>query len=171
MTVETIPEHITAAYLQTLPQTLIVSWASDCAEHVLGMFEGKHPTDNRPRLAIAAARGWVAGTVTGVEAQEVADAAYAGAAAAYAAPTAADAAYAAYAAAAAAYAAAAVVPAYASADAVYAAYAAYAAATDAAAYAHAAAVYAAYSAAIAASAASERVWQRNRLRELLANDE
>jgi hypothetical protein len=36
-------------------------WAAACAEHVLETFESRHPGDDRPRLAIAAARAWAAG--------------------------------------------------------------------------------------------------------------
>jgi len=34
-------------------------WASDCAEHVLIYFEGKHPDNSNPREAIEAVRLWV----------------------------------------------------------------------------------------------------------------
>ena len=37
----------------------ITSFACDCAERVLGVFEGDHPDDMRPRAAIEAARAWV----------------------------------------------------------------------------------------------------------------
>ena len=92
-------------------------WAADCAERVLPIFEAKYPNDNRPRLAIEAARGVDGDAAYAAAAYAAAYAAYAAAAdaAARAAADAADAAaYAAYA----AYAA----------DAAYAAYAADAAA-------------------------------------------
>ncbi len=38
-------------------------WAVDCAEHVLHLFEEKHPKDNRPRKAIEAARAWARGEI------------------------------------------------------------------------------------------------------------
>jgi hypothetical protein len=79
-----------------------VRYAIFAAEQVLGIFEGKHPDDKRPRQAIEAARRYLE---TPCDAADAAYAAYAADAAAYAAD-AADAAYAAYAAADAAYAAA-----------------------------------------------------------------
>jgi len=91
-----------------------VSWAVECAESVLPIFEAKHTGDDRPRKAIQAAKDWIAGKITATQAR-----------AAAAAADAADAAYAAYA----AYAA--------DADAADAAYAAYAAAAADAAYAYA----------------------------------
>lgn len=39
-------------------------FAADCAERVLPIFEGSHPTDNRPRLAIRAARDFANGRIT-----------------------------------------------------------------------------------------------------------
>lgn len=41
----------------------LVLWAADCAEHVLPHFEDRRPDDDRPRLAIDAARAWVRGEV------------------------------------------------------------------------------------------------------------
>jgi hypothetical protein len=115
---------------------------ADVAESVLHIFESKYPDDDRPRKAIAAARG---------NASAAADAAYAAAAdaTAAAADATADAAAAAAADAYAAYAAAA--------DAAYAAYAAAADATYAAACAAAdAAAYVAYTAAYAAAATARK---------------
>ena len=43
---------------------LLALWASDCAEHVLNLFETEQPTDPRPRHAIDMARAWVRGEVT-----------------------------------------------------------------------------------------------------------
>jgi hypothetical protein len=40
---------------------LLALWAADCAEHVLGLFEGERPDDLRPRRAIDAARAWARG--------------------------------------------------------------------------------------------------------------
>ena len=37
----------------------LATWALDCAERVLPLFEKKHPEDNRPRKAIEALRAWV----------------------------------------------------------------------------------------------------------------
>jgi len=38
-------------------------WAADCAEHVLPYFEEKYPNDDRPRVAIEAARAWTRGEI------------------------------------------------------------------------------------------------------------
>lgn len=40
---------------------LLALWAADCAEHVLPLFEREVTDDDRPRLAIEAARAWVRG--------------------------------------------------------------------------------------------------------------
>jgi len=88
--------------------------AADIAESVLHIFESKYPNDNRPRLAIEAARN------TKMNSQEKVDAARCAADAAYAANTARCAADAAYAAANAAYAWSAADAAYAAANAAYA---------------------------------------------------
>ena len=42
----------------------LVSYACDCAEHVLAIFEAKYPTDKRPRAAIETTRKWLAGEAT-----------------------------------------------------------------------------------------------------------
>ena len=39
-------------------------FAADCAEHVLSIFEKKYPEDQRPRLAIQAARQFARGKIT-----------------------------------------------------------------------------------------------------------
>jgi hypothetical protein len=39
-------------------------WAADCAERVLPYFESERPRDERPRLAIAAARAWSHGEIS-----------------------------------------------------------------------------------------------------------
>jgi hypothetical protein len=105
----------------------VVKAAVSCARLALPIWKAKHPTDDRPRLAIVAAERWA--KAPSEANRKAAYAAYAAAAAyaAYAAAAAAAAAYAAY------------------------AYAAYAAAAAAAAYAAAA-----YAAADAADAASAR---------------
>ena len=115
-----------------LPSKDRIRYAIYAAGQVLALYENKHPSDNRPRLAIRAARAYLKNPST-TNKNAAANAAYA----AYAATDAADAAYAAYAA-------------YAAADAAYAAtHAAYATA-DAAADAADAATHAAYAAADAA---------------------
>ncbi|MEZ0493257.1 putative immunity protein [Kineococcus sp. TBRC 1896] len=42
---------------------LLASWAADCAEHVLELFERERPEDRRPREAVDATRAWVAGSL------------------------------------------------------------------------------------------------------------
>ncbi|KAF5061465.1 MAG: hypothetical protein PHT97_00180 [Methanoculleus sp.] len=37
----------------------MATWAADCAERVLPLFEEAYPEDNRPRNAIEACRAWV----------------------------------------------------------------------------------------------------------------
>jgi hypothetical protein len=93
--------------LRLIPQAKLRFAAADIAESVLDIYEAKYPNDNRPRLAIEAARNGSAAARAAAYAAYAAahDAAYAAAYAAYAAAAAAayDAAYdAAYAAAAAA---------------------------------------------------------------------
>jgi hypothetical protein len=43
---------------------LLASWAADCAEHVLPLFSHRYLDDDRPRLAIEAARAWSRGEIT-----------------------------------------------------------------------------------------------------------
>jgi hypothetical protein len=43
---------------------LLALWAATCAGHVLHLFESAHPSDLRPRQAIAQARAWVRGEIT-----------------------------------------------------------------------------------------------------------
>ncbi len=40
-------------------QRLLATWAAECAERVLPLFEKAHPNDDRPRRAIDACRAWV----------------------------------------------------------------------------------------------------------------
>ena len=87
-----------------MDHTQQVQFAIFCAEQTIKIFESKYPTDKRPRLAIQAAKDFLAGKSTAYAAANAANAAYAAHAAANAAG-AADAAYAADAAADAAYAA------------------------------------------------------------------
>lgn len=54
-------------------------WAALCAEHVLEYFEEKYPTDNRPHMAIEAARAWARGDIKVTEARIAAFAAHAAA--------------------------------------------------------------------------------------------
>jgi hypothetical protein len=124
-------------------QPLMVTWACDCAERVLPIWEAKYPNDKRPHEAITSARNWAANPCE--ETQQ---------ASSYAADAAVRAAY-----------AAACAAAYAARAAYAAARASYAAARASA--ARAADARAADAAAYAADAAAERDWQINRLKELL----
>jgi hypothetical protein len=54
---------------------LLALWAAECAEHVLAVFEAVCPEDNRPCLAIEAARAWTKGEITVTQAKEAAGAA------------------------------------------------------------------------------------------------
>lgn len=48
----------------------IALWASDCAEHVLPIFERYYPADRRPKEAIDAARAWARGEIRVGEARK-----------------------------------------------------------------------------------------------------
>lgn len=41
----------------------LASWAADCAERSLHLFEQSHPDDRRPRKAIELARAWARGDI------------------------------------------------------------------------------------------------------------
>lgn len=58
---------------------LLVSWAADCAEHVLPLFTAKYPEDERPSRAIETARAWSRGEASVAEAREAALATHAAA--------------------------------------------------------------------------------------------
>jgi len=58
---------------------LLTLWATECAEHVLYLFEKDHPEDDRPRKAIEAARAWLRGELKMTEARRFAFAAHAAA--------------------------------------------------------------------------------------------
>ena len=60
-------------------QRLLMLWATDCAEHVLPIFETQYPDDKRPREAIEAGRAWVRGNISVSEARTAAFAAHAAA--------------------------------------------------------------------------------------------
>src|SRR3990167_646278 len=72
---------------------ILIAFAIYCAESVLPLFEAKYPDDNRPREAIAAAKAYMAGSITLKELKNKRNAANAAAyaAAAYAAAYAVDA--------------------------------------------------------------------------------
>jgi len=52
---------ITADRLEKVPKRLVVTFAADCAERVLPIFERAYPEDPRPREAIATVREWIEG--------------------------------------------------------------------------------------------------------------
>ncbi|WP_306910827.1 putative immunity protein [Arthrobacter sp. B3I9] len=55
---------------QTLSETerrLVATWAADCAERVVALFEAEAPADARPRDAIARARAFARGELTAAE--------------------------------------------------------------------------------------------------------
>jgi Imm-5 like putative immunity protein len=58
---------------------LLASWGADCADHVISLFSDPHPDDDRPRLAIEAARAWSRGQITVGEARAAAVRAHAAA--------------------------------------------------------------------------------------------
>ena len=58
---------------------LLTIWASECAEHALPYFEERYPKDDRPRRAIEAARAWVRGNLSMVDARKAAFASHAAA--------------------------------------------------------------------------------------------
>lgn len=54
----------------------LASWAADCAEHVLHLFNDKYPDDKRPQIAIEKARAWARNEITMKQAREAAYAAH-----------------------------------------------------------------------------------------------
>jgi hypothetical protein len=58
---------------------LLVTWAADCAQHVLPLFTSRNPKDHRPEQAVETARAWSRGEATVGEAREAAYAAHAAA--------------------------------------------------------------------------------------------
>src|SRR6188768_1985472 len=48
---------------------LLAVWAADCAQHVLHLFQGARPGDDRPRRAIELARAWARGEASMTEAR------------------------------------------------------------------------------------------------------
>jgi hypothetical protein len=50
--------------LQDSDHHLLAVWATDCAQHVLHLFEEMQPDDNRPRRAIEMTRAWTRGEIT-----------------------------------------------------------------------------------------------------------
>jgi len=64
--------------LSLVKHRLLMMWATDCAEHLLPLFEA-HCSDDRPRRAIEVGRAWARGEVTTGVAQRAAVAAHAAA--------------------------------------------------------------------------------------------
>lgn len=58
---------------------LAITWARQCAEHVLENFEQLHPQDKRPRKAVEACDAWIAGKLNVREARQAAFATHAAA--------------------------------------------------------------------------------------------
>ena len=54
----------------------LVSWAIECADHVLPIFEERHPNDSRPRDAVKAAEAWSHGDIKMPQAKKAAHAAH-----------------------------------------------------------------------------------------------
>jgi Uncharacterized conserved protein len=71
-------DEINALILKCEHKTL-VSWACDCAEHTLWIFENETPKDLRPRQTIEAGRAWLKGEMTMWEARKFAFLAHASA--------------------------------------------------------------------------------------------
>lgn len=58
---------------------LLASWSAECADHVFPLFTSHDPKDNRPKIAIDAARAWSRGEITVGTARAAAVAAHAAA--------------------------------------------------------------------------------------------
>ncbi len=58
--------------LQDDVHRLLAIWATDCAEHVLPLFEAVRPDDARPRHAIELGRAWARGEIPWSEARTAA---------------------------------------------------------------------------------------------------
>jgi hypothetical protein len=58
---------------------LLVTWAAECAEHVLALFTTQQPADDRPHQAIQQARAWARGEISMGQARQAAYAAHAAA--------------------------------------------------------------------------------------------
>jgi len=56
--------------LQDADHYLLATWAADCAQHVLHLFEQTQPCDDRPRRAIEQARAWARGELTMTQARK-----------------------------------------------------------------------------------------------------
>jgi hypothetical protein len=54
----------------------LVLWKIECAEHILPIFEEKHPQDKRPRKAVEAAKTWAHGEIKMPVAKKAAHAAH-----------------------------------------------------------------------------------------------
>ena len=58
--------------LEDADHSLLALWATDCAEHVLHLFERARPNDDRPRRAIELGRAWARGEIPWAEARTAA---------------------------------------------------------------------------------------------------
>jgi hypothetical protein len=58
--------------LQDDDHRLLAMWAADCAEHVIHLFDGVRPKDDRPLRAIDRGRAWARGEITWAEARTAA---------------------------------------------------------------------------------------------------
>lgn len=72
-------DDLLAELLNNKDKTALAVWAADCAEHVLPLFEQHRPEDDRPRLAIEAARAYARGEIRVGVARQAALAAHAAA--------------------------------------------------------------------------------------------
>jgi Imm-5 like putative immunity protein len=73
------PRFVTIRRGGTLDEShhrLLVTWAADCAEHVLALFTAEHPSDDRPLKAIRLARAWSRGEISMQQARLAAYAAH-----------------------------------------------------------------------------------------------
>jgi hypothetical protein len=72
-------DDLLAGLLANKDRKALAAWAADCAEHVLPLFEQRHPQDDRPRKAIEAARAYARGEIRVGVARQAALAAHAAA--------------------------------------------------------------------------------------------
>lgn len=67
------------AFTGKMDHRTLATWAADCAEHVLFLFEDEHPHDSRPRKAVEAGRAWIRDELSVNEARSATFAAHAAA--------------------------------------------------------------------------------------------
>jgi hypothetical protein len=61
-----------SALIPNADKTILATWALDCADRVLHLFESPFPQDPRPRAAIESGRSWVRGEVEMWDARKLA---------------------------------------------------------------------------------------------------